>query len=192
MRWFQVNVGAAAHITAAAPGGARYDAALKPEQRSHILNAIWLCQNCAKLIDNDPSRYTAALLGEWKARAELQALQRIGKAAAVAERTAQILGLGLTELVRSERYDIVKLDVSNHALAMGAEYAWMEQMYPGSKRLLHAGSLGPPHIDMFRISLLNGKSKEIHFAISSFLPGDPSPKASSFNEAIQEIISRYA
>lgn len=47
------NAGVAAHITAASPGGARYDAALTPEARADIGNGIWLCQNHARLIDND-------------------------------------------------------------------------------------------------------------------------------------------
>ena len=51
-----LNVGVAAHITAAAPGGPRYDPSLTPEERRHPDNAIWLCQNCAKLVDNDPAQ----------------------------------------------------------------------------------------------------------------------------------------
>lgn len=77
-----VNLGVAAHLTAAAPGGPRYDAALTPEQRASIENAIWLCQNHAKLIDSDPSRFTVALLREWKTRAEEEARSELGKAAA--------------------------------------------------------------------------------------------------------------
>jgi hypothetical protein len=42
-------------------------------------NGIWLCQNCAKLIDNDERRYTVAALRQWKAVAELEAHHRIGK-----------------------------------------------------------------------------------------------------------------
>ena len=38
-----VNVGVAAHITAASPGGPRYDANLAPEERSSSSNGIWLC-----------------------------------------------------------------------------------------------------------------------------------------------------
>jgi hypothetical protein len=48
-----VNVGVAAHITAAASGGPRYDKSLSSEQRKLIDNGVWLCQNCAKLVDND-------------------------------------------------------------------------------------------------------------------------------------------
>lgn len=71
----------AAHMTAAAPGGPRYDASLTPEQRSSIENAIWLCQNCAALIDSDPVRFPMALLREWKAQAEEAARSGMGKTA---------------------------------------------------------------------------------------------------------------
>jgi hypothetical protein len=48
-----LNVGVAAHITGAAPGGFRYDATLTPEERAGIANGVWLCQTCAKIVDND-------------------------------------------------------------------------------------------------------------------------------------------
>ncbi len=64
------NVGVAAHITAASIGGPRYDAAIDELERSSIENAIWLCQNCAKLIDSDLNRYTVDLLKHWKRLSE--------------------------------------------------------------------------------------------------------------------------
>ena len=48
-----INIGVASHITAAAPAGMRYDSQLDSEQRKSIDHGIWLCQNCAKLIDSD-------------------------------------------------------------------------------------------------------------------------------------------
>jgi len=77
-----VNVGVAAHITAASPGGPRYDDSLSAEERRHPNNGIWMCQNCAKLVDSDPQRYSADLLGGWKARAEEAAHSQVGKTAA--------------------------------------------------------------------------------------------------------------
>ena len=65
-----VNKGVAAHITAAAPGGMRYDESLSPEQRSGVDNGIWLCQNCAKLVDSDEERYSIDLLRAWRLVAE--------------------------------------------------------------------------------------------------------------------------
>lgn len=74
-----VNVGVAAHITAAAPAGPRYDPTVSPEERSGPTNGIWLCQNCAKLIDNDARRFTVAVIRAWKSDAEAAALARVGK-----------------------------------------------------------------------------------------------------------------
>src|SRR5579872_6804947 len=76
-----INVGVAAHITAGSPGGPRYDPALSPEQRSDVTNGILLCQNCGKLIDNDPSRFTIDVLRQWKDDAESETRDRIGKTA---------------------------------------------------------------------------------------------------------------
>lgn len=65
-----VNVGVAAHITAAAEGGPRYDSNLTELQRRDIKNGIWLCQTCSKLIDSDVARYTVAILERWRDGAE--------------------------------------------------------------------------------------------------------------------------
>jgi hypothetical protein len=70
----------AAHITAASPGGPRYDRSLTPEERKAIANGIWLCQSCAKLVDNDEARYTKELLVRWKQDAEEKALKEIESA----------------------------------------------------------------------------------------------------------------
>lgn len=64
------NIGVAAHITAAAPGGPRYDNAMTEAERKSPENGIWLCQSCAKLIDSDPVRYPKDLLYNWKSLAE--------------------------------------------------------------------------------------------------------------------------
>lgn len=65
-----INVGVAAHISAASPGGPRYNVSLNTEQRRSLNNGIWLCQKCAKLVDNDETRYTYDLLCQWKIQAE--------------------------------------------------------------------------------------------------------------------------
>jgi RNA polymerase subunit RPABC4/transcription elongation factor Spt4 len=71
------RIGVAAHITAAAPGGPRYDTRLSSEERSSITNGIWLCQNCARLIDVDPVTYSTALLLNWRQAAEDYARREI-------------------------------------------------------------------------------------------------------------------
>lgn len=67
------KVGIAAHITAAAKGGPRFDEKLTPKERKDISNGIWLCGNCAKLIDTDVEKYPKRLLISWKEDAELKA-----------------------------------------------------------------------------------------------------------------------
>src|SRR5262245_36974295 len=78
-----VNIGVAAHITAASPGGPRYDIALTQQQRESPENGIWLCQNCAKLVDNDPVKYPVDLIRAWKDEAEHAAALALERKAAV-------------------------------------------------------------------------------------------------------------
>jgi hypothetical protein len=73
-----VNIGVAAHIAAASPGGPRYNEHLTPEQRRDIRNGIWLCSNCASAIDRDLTAYTEELLRAWKTIAEHRARTSIG------------------------------------------------------------------------------------------------------------------
>jgi len=74
-----LNVGVAAHITSAAPGGPRHNAVLTADQRKSSENAVWLCQNCAKLVDNDVSHFPEKVLQAWKTLAEHEALFAVGK-----------------------------------------------------------------------------------------------------------------
>ena len=71
------NIGVAAHICAAAEGGPRFDSSMTSEERKGFDNGIWLCQNCAKLIDSDPARYTKELLKSWKSIAEEYAITEV-------------------------------------------------------------------------------------------------------------------
>ncbi len=75
-----VNVGVAGHITAASPGGPRYDPSLSTEQRRSADNGIWLCQTCGKLVDNDETRFPVQLLREWRRQAEEAARQEVESA----------------------------------------------------------------------------------------------------------------
>jgi HEAT repeat protein len=72
-----VNVGVAAHITAAAAEGPRYDPTLSIEERMAANNGIWLCQFCGTLVDSDVERYPVDLLRRWKSEAENSALREV-------------------------------------------------------------------------------------------------------------------
>ncbi len=74
-----INIGEAAHICAASPGGKRYDKHMTPKERTDISNGIWLCRNCAAKIDRDENYYTKELLHLWKENAEKKANQKITK-----------------------------------------------------------------------------------------------------------------
>jgi hypothetical protein len=104
-----VNVGVAAHITAASPGGPRYDPSLTPEQRRSAENGIWLCQTCAKLVDNDTARYPTELLRSWKAQAERRAQIRLesrrSDPAGPFERLEAMIPAFLTEMAADLRND---------------------------------------------------------------------------------------
>ena len=96
------NIGVAAHMSAASPGGPRFDDALSAEARSSILNAIWLCQNCAKRIDDDEEGYPIQLLQGWKARAELEASQSLGRT------TASVKAIDVDPPLDPEEQDLLR------------------------------------------------------------------------------------
>lgn len=74
-----VNIGVAAHITAASQGGPRFDELLSSVERQAAANGIWLCQSCSKLIDSDVSKFTIEKLSEWKKDAEMAAERALEK-----------------------------------------------------------------------------------------------------------------
>lgn len=73
----EMNLGTAAHICAAAPGGPRYDQRQTYEQRSSPDNGIWMCKLHGTAIDARDSTFTVELLREWKTQAQKESLQRV-------------------------------------------------------------------------------------------------------------------
>jgi hypothetical protein len=67
--------------------GPRFDASLSSAERRAANNAIWLCQTCAKLVDNDTARFSVPDLLEWKRQAEAGALAAIGKSTTMTKST---------------------------------------------------------------------------------------------------------
>jgi hypothetical protein len=72
-----INVGVGAHITAASPGGPRYDESADAETRKGKDNCIWMCQDCAKVIDSDPAHFSVTLLKDWKRGAEERTFREV-------------------------------------------------------------------------------------------------------------------
>lgn len=90
-----IVVGVAAHIRAASPGGARFEKTMSPAQRKAISNGIWLCQDDAKLVDDDEEEFTVALLERMKAEHEADIKERVtsGRTSGGRPSDREILGL---------------------------------------------------------------------------------------------------
>jgi hypothetical protein len=73
----EINVGIAAHICAAAPGGPRYDPNMTPEQRRSADNGIWMCGLHGTAVDDKDSEFTVERLREWKAQAQKESRRRV-------------------------------------------------------------------------------------------------------------------
>ena len=71
------NIGTAAHITAASPGGPRYDATLTREQRRNADNGIWMCRVHGTLVDGDEKTFTVKMLQNWKRDAERRSVEAL-------------------------------------------------------------------------------------------------------------------
>ena len=112
-----IKNGIAAHISAAAPGGPRYDINLTHEQRSDISNAIWMCPTHGTLIDKDQTAYTTADIKEWKAAAELRAKGDLENPPAMPQRSgysakdtrilsdySEVLSYQVIQLIRNEPF----------------------------------------------------------------------------------------
>lgn len=125
-----IKNGVAAHITAAALGGPRYDAAMSPEQRSDISNAIWMCPTHGSLIDKEKTAYTVEEIKDWKVAAESRATRELehgsathpsqatsrysSKDTAILASYSEVMPYHTIELIRGEPFgSFVKHDVTN-------------------------------------------------------------------------------
>jgi len=122
------NLGVAAHITAASPGGVRYDSSLTAEQRSDITNGIWLCQVHAKLIDDDELSYPPSALRDWKDTAEhMAALEARGYAVRRASPFPDIEQKA-PKLIAEMRNDLLQKPLVREFIILSHQWSYM----PGS------------------------------------------------------------
>ncbi len=119
-----INIGEAAHIRAARPSQARYDASMTDKERATISNGIWLCRECARRIDVDEAKYPVAILVEWKSTHEKWILE--------GRPPTQDAGIPLVEIKLSlvtaspefaqfeiqDAYDIILYNKSNAAISI--------------------------------------------------------------------------
>lgn len=116
-------VGEAAHIHAASAGGPRYLATMGTEERRSIDNALWLCSICHIKVDRNPHQFDAALLKDWKRRAELSATAELGQQLPTAADAQRLL---MAALDASPRH----LPLNAIANVVGATEAYLRAMDP--------------------------------------------------------------
>jgi hypothetical protein len=85
--------GIAAHITAAASGGPRFDATLSPDQRRAVENGIWACTEHGREIDSDSLAFSVGLLRGLKRRREELARREFTRTATSDDRSAVLIDL---------------------------------------------------------------------------------------------------
>ncbi len=119
-----ITIGVAAHICAASPGGPRYNPAQTHETRRGTDNGIWLCQNCGRLIDADPQKFTVEILIAWKRGAHERAFRELVALGVPAptEEAARVGAIIAAENASVPDADFDKLFEKVHAAA-GADLA---------------------------------------------------------------------
>jgi hypothetical protein len=100
------NIGDAAHICAAAPGGRRYVAEMTSEERKHINNGIWLCATHARLVDRDESTYTIDELRRMKETHEAVCAARVRLRQAGGTGTVDLISLGPDIVCTGEQLEL--------------------------------------------------------------------------------------
>jgi hypothetical protein len=125
------SIGVAAHITAAAEGGPRYDSTLTTEERAAAENGIWLCQTCSRLVDVDVVSHSIDQLREWKTLAEMRAYLGIRGFAIVVSRSFQKLEQKMPNLVAEMRDDL-------------ASKPFIREFIIISKKVIYNGNLENP------------------------------------------------
>lgn len=106
------------------------------------------------------------------------------------------------ELLRSEKFDIIKINAHDHFLGVSSEYAWLSHHYPGfelRRQLLttlelmrgKSDSYHPDqiHFDKMSITLSNGKKKIVLFDISSFALSGLASSSMNPNEFLAKKLS---
>lgn len=123
------NLGVAAHMTAASPGGPRYDVALSSDQRSAGENGLWLCQQCSRLIDVDPGSYGVARLRDWKEFAESAASLELRGFDVVQSRSFPKLETMMPALISEMRQDLIGNPFTRELIAFSKKWT-----YSGSEK----------------------------------------------------------
>lgn len=114
----------AAHITAAAQGGPRFDAGLSPEQRASAENGIWLCATCSRVIDSSPDAYPKEALQAWKRYSEQRAVR---EASVKVDEIAQLIA----------KIDEAYVALSRHCAEARMKHAQISQQFSWDNRSVY-------------------------------------------------------
>lgn len=117
------NIGVAAHITAASPGGPRFNNALTSQQRGSTENGIWLCQACAKLIDSDVTKYSVEVLNSWKREAEERARLSLNQTTQKSNRYQYIVKL-MPELLKKMAEDLTNYPLAREFVLFSRKWTY--------------------------------------------------------------------
>jgi hypothetical protein len=156
-----INIGVAAHTTAAAPDGPRYNPELTTETRISASNGIWLCQSCAKLIDNDEQRYTVDILNRWKTISETAALRALESSGKPYDDELLFLRIEqlMPDLLEEIRTDLAAQPLSREFVLL--KKAW--SYWPGGNELSYFYEDHPELDNKLRILQNYGLVQEITF-----------------------------
>jgi len=127
-----INIGVAAHITAASPGGPRFDPSLTPKERQAAENGVWLCQSCAKLVDNDSIRYGVDILRQWKRLAEMTAARELENQSSTTTNSSQKfmkLEKLMPDLISEMRKDLTSNPLSREFVILKRSWSYWAKGY---------------------------------------------------------------
>lgn len=125
-----VNLGVAAHITAASAGGPRYSEHLTQEGRRAADNGIWLCQQCSRLVDADDSAYEVPDLIEWKTFAEAAAAVELRGYVVRKGRDFASLEAKMPELIEEMRADLRSKPFTRELIALSERHVYISGDIP--------------------------------------------------------------
>ena len=108
------NIGQAAHIAAAAPGGPRYEKKMAPEERTSAKNGLWLCSNCHSEVDKDSDKFTVIALRRIKKEGEERARREIGVAPVVSLTRSDKVAKGVVDLEKHRVFIHLKRHLFSH------------------------------------------------------------------------------
>jgi hypothetical protein len=155
------DIGVAAHIAGAAPGSARFDSTMPSHERRSETNGIWLCQNHAKEVDDDPQSFTVELLRRWKAEREMAAANALGRGhRAVPPAGDASLRLRLLEVEDEIRGEELR--------SRPVRITYVAKMWPGSRGRYRKTMPGGTQ----ELSLEVGESADVPAEIASVLKAD--------------------